>query len=142
MSNHREVLETWYRKVWTEEDSGAIDTMLVSDTKARGLGAQIHVGPSDFKIFHENLLKLVSDIDMQIDKSMEDGDWISALCTFRAKCRRSGKPVTSTGTVFIKIVDGKLVDAYNHFDFMALYEALGLLPEDAFEKCLLGDGLT
>lgn len=142
MTGHREVLETWFQKVWTQEDVATIDKMLVSDTKARGLGAQVHVGPPEFKIFHENLLKLVSDIDMQIDKSMEDGDWISALCTFRAKCRRSGKPVTATGSVFIKIVDGKLVDAYNHFDFIGLYECLGLLPDGTFARCLAGDGLA
>lgn len=142
MASHREVLETWYRKVWMEEDTDTIDAMLVADTKARGLGAQVHVGPPEFRIFHENLLKRVSDVDVQIDKSMEDGDWISALCTLHAKCRRSGKPVTGTGTVFIKIIDGKLVDAYNHFDFMGLFEQLGLLPEDAFEKCLFGDGLA
>lgn len=142
MAGHREVLETWYRKVWMEEDADTIDAMLVADTKARGLGAQVHVGPPEFRIFHQNILKLVSDIDVQVDKSMEEGDWIAALFTFRATCRRSGKPVASTGTVFIKIIDGKLVDAYNHFDFMDFYEQLGLMPEDAFEKCLLGDGLT
>jgi len=140
MSGHREVLETWFKNVWSNEDADTIDKMLVPDTQARGLGSQTHVGPSEFKVFQKNLLARVSNVEIKIDKSMEDGDWLSALCTFTSTCRQTGKPASMTGHVMIKIVDRKLVDAYNHFDFMGLYESLGLMPAGSFERCLTGDG--
>lgn len=142
MSSHREVLETWFKRVWAEEDAGAIDEMLINDTKARGLGSQTRVGPGDFKDFQHKLLQLVGDVDMQIDDCLESGDWIAALCTCRATCRKTGKPVQLTGQMHIKIVDGALVEAYNQFDFMGLYESLGLLPTGTFDRCLNGESLT
>ncbi|MEP4987312.1 MAG: nuclear transport factor 2 family protein [Paracoccaceae bacterium] len=83
MSGHREVLETWFRRVWAEEDAGAIDEMMAPGTPARGLGSQTHIGPAGFKGFQQGLLALVSDVEIKIDKSMEDGDWIFALVHFR-----------------------------------------------------------
>ncbi|MEP5396807.1 MAG: hypothetical protein ABJQ22_11190 [Hyphomicrobiales bacterium] len=52
-------------------------------TPARGLGSQTHIGPAGFKGFQQGLLALVSDVEIKIDKSMEDGDWIFALVHFR-----------------------------------------------------------
>ena len=31
MSTSREVIETWFRRVWTEEDSSAIEELFVPD---------------------------------------------------------------------------------------------------------------
>lgn len=142
MSNHREVLETWFKRVWAEEDANAIDQMLVPETAASGLGPKVHDGPAQFKGFQKGLLGLVSNVDISIDMSTEDGDWIYSLCNFTAECRRSGKPVAVTGTVIVKIIDGKLVEAYNHFDFLSMFECLGLLPGDTFEKCMCGEGMV
>lgn len=142
MSGHREVLETWFRKVWAEEDADAISAMMAPDAAARGLGSQAQVGPAEFTGFQKCLLELVSDVEIKIDKSVEDGEWIFSLCSITAKCRRSGKPITSTGTVVVKIVDGKLVEGYNHLDFFSIYEGLGLLPSGSFEQCLCGKSLS
>lgn len=135
-------METWFQKVWKEQNPVTIDEMLMPDTTARGLGDQTRIGPGDFKGFYEALLELVSDVDIRIDHSMESGDWISALCTVRAMCRRTGKPAGMTGHVQMKIVDGHIVDAYNHFDFMGFYEQLGLLPEGSFARCLGGEKIA
>ena len=44
-----------------------------------------------------------------------------------------------TGSVLVRMKGGQLAEAYNHWDFMGLYQQLGLLPDDAFERCLSGD---
>lgn len=41
----------------------------------------------------------------------------------------------------MRIVDGRIVEAYNHFDFLGLFEQLGLLPAGAFGRCLCGEGI-
>lgn len=56
MADITDVMTTWFERVWTNEDESAIDEMLVEDTHAKGLGAQSHVGPEEFKIFHRTLL--------------------------------------------------------------------------------------
>lgn len=134
----RLVLETWFRRVWKEGNVAAIDEMFVLDGKAHGLGAHTLLGPSDFKGFHAALTKKLKGIEITIDRSVEDGDWLAALCSLRAKSARSGEPVTMTGTVFARIGGGKIHEAYNHWDFMGLFGSLGSIPSDAFAKSLSG----
>ncbi|MFY9558504.1 MAG: hypothetical protein WAV47_27720 [Blastocatellia bacterium] len=37
MITSREVMETWFRRVWTEENPKAIEELFVPDGQARGL---------------------------------------------------------------------------------------------------------
>jgi hypothetical protein len=134
----RDVMETWFQRVWAEEDKTAIDELFIPDGHARGLGQNVLIGPEGFKQFHSALCGLLSDIVITIDKSVESGDWISAVCTLKAKDQKTKAPVVMTGSVMVKIVDGKLTEAYNHWDFMGLYSQLGLLPGETFEKGLSG----
>jgi ketosteroid isomerase-like protein len=138
MSTSKEVIETWFRRVWTEQDSSAIEELFIPDGKARGLGANVRIGPEGFKQFHSALTGLLSDFVITIDKSVESGEWISAVCTLRAKSRQSGAPIEFTGSVMIRIADGKLTEAYNHWDFLSMFCQLGLLPAGTFEKALGG----
>ena len=139
MSKSREVMETWFRRVWTEEDPSAIEELFVPDGEARGLGANALIGPQGFKQFHSALRGLLRDFVITIDKSIEVEDWIAAVCTLRAKSRKSGAPVQITGAVTIRIVEGKLTEAYNHWDFLGMFSQLGLLPTETFEKALGGE---
>src|SRR5687767_11393911 len=125
---NRQVIETWIHRVWTQEDTNAIDELFIPDGQARGVGRNVLIGPKGFKQFHSALCGLLSDIVITVDKSIESEDWMSAVCTLQAKDRKSGAPVVMTGSVMVRIADGKLTEAYNHWDFMGLYAQLGLLP--------------
>jgi hypothetical protein len=139
MSKNREVMETWFRRVWTEEDSTAIDELFIPDGEARGLGANFLIGPQGFKQFHSALCGLLADFVITIDKSLEVEEWISAVCTLRAKSQKSGIPIEITGSVMVRIADGKLTEAYNHWDFLSMFSQLGLLPTETFERALGGE---
>lgn len=139
MGNSADIVEKWFERVWSNEEEEAIDEMLVPDTMGHGLGSQPRVGPEQFKIFHRCFLKLMSDIDIVIDKRMQDGDWYSILITFNARRRDNGEPVSTTGHVFCRIVDDQIVEGYNHIDLIGLFGQLGLLPPDALDRCLMGE---
>jgi hypothetical protein len=139
MTTHTEVLEKWSRRVWKEADESAIDEMFGPEGEARGLGAQIRIGPEGFKEFHRHFLAMMQDFDVKIDRSMESGIWLSALCMLHAKKRGTDEPVQMSGTVYARLIDGQIVEAYNHFDFMGLYQQLGLLPDGLFERCFCGE---
>jgi len=138
MSDNLTVIQNWFHRVWNKQDVTAIDEMFAAKGMAEGLGGQILIGPQDFKVFHQALCAMVSRIEVDIDKSLEDGMWISALCTMRAVSRASGKKIQMTGTVFCMIDKGKLVQAFNHWDFMGFFEQIGLLPADALAMGLAG----
>jgi predicted ester cyclase len=149
MEDRTKIMETWFQRVWAEEDESAIEEMFIDEGAARGLGTYVsggqgsfadheRIGPAGFKEFHKALLSLVSDVRIEITKSMEQGDWLAVLCVLKAKKRGTEDKVQTTGTVFIKIADGKLLEAYNHFDFMSLFGQLGQMPANAFGDCLCG----
>ncbi len=137
-----EVIETWMRRVWKEQDADAIREMFLPDGTAEGLGEKM-IGPEDFKMFHRQLLGLIDNVDVQVQKHFQDGSWSSALC--KLDCVRkndSSQKLQMTGTVVLKIENNTIVEAYNHFDFMGLFEQLGLLPDGTFARCLEGSGVT
>ncbi len=138
MSQHKKTIETWFQRVWAEEDKNAIHELFIPEGKAKGMGADTF-GPEEFSQFHTALLALLSDVKIEIDEWFENGDNIALRCTMTAKSRKT--PETSIemkGACFTKMGDGHLIDAENFFDFMGLFEQLGLMPENSFGKALSG----
>ncbi|MEO1468590.1 MAG: nuclear transport factor 2 family protein [Pseudomonadota bacterium] len=139
--SHRAVCETWFRRVWWEQDETAIDEMLLPESRAEGLSdpdGPAMVGPEAFKIFHRSLLALIDRVEVIIERMVSEGECVSLLIHVRATCRRTGKPVEMRGHVMLRIVDGRLVEGHNHIDFIALFEQLDLMPADTLSTCLSG----
>ena len=139
MSSCKTTVETWFRRVWNEEDESAIEELFVPDGEARGLGANALVGPRDFKLFHSALRALLTNFNITIDKAIEEGDWIALICTLNATSRQSGEPVVITGSVMIRVENCQIMEAYNHWDFLTLFGQLDLLPASTFQQALAGN---
>lgn len=138
MLKGRELLETWFKRVWGDEDQSAIDELLCTESEVSGLGLSAIVGPEEFKTFHTLLLKQLSDVNVAIDKYIEQGAWGSALCTLTAVNKTNKKPVSISGSAIVRIDGGKIQVAYNNFDFLSMWAQTGLLPFDSFEQALNG----
>jgi ketosteroid isomerase-like protein len=134
-------LETWARRVWVERDLSAVDELRSPDARSHGLGMQTLLGPEQFKAFHRSLCTLLHDTNLVIDHHMQKDDWLVTLCTFTGRAA-DGREVAMNGAIHVRIVDGKIVEAYNHFDFLGLFVQLGLLPPDTFSRCMNGEPVT
>ena len=138
----KEILPVWFRRVWKEEDTNAIDEMFAPECRVMGLGLQPLIGPEDFKVFHERFCEIYENINVTIDKCIQEEDWTSALCTMHARIKATGEEVVMTGNVFFRVKDGLIQEGYDHFDFMGLWEQMGYLPLDCFEKGLCGQRIA
>ncbi|MGD9508802.1 MAG: ester cyclase [Geminicoccaceae bacterium] len=132
-----QTLRDWARRVWVERDESAIASMLSPDTTAHGLGMQTLVGPAEFKPFHTAVCALLRDTELVVDHHIEAEGWLAALCTFKGTSH-DGREVAITGTIYGRFADGKILEAYNHFDFVGLFTQLGLLPPEVLVRCLAG----
>ncbi|MBE9476947.1 MAG: ester cyclase [Proteobacteria bacterium] len=137
-----QVSEEWFQRVWLEEDAGAIFEMFQPSSSAVGLGSHPHVGPDEFSQFHASLLRLIEKVAVISDLTVEQGDWLSQLVTITGVCRKTGRMVCIHGQIMLKIIDGRIVEARNHLDFISLFEQLGILPKQFFENCLSGKVTT
>lgn len=138
----QELLETWFRRVWAEEDLDAIDAMMVPETNVYGLRKIPQLGPREFRGFAELMLQRLSNVEVGIERMIEDGDWASILMHITAKNRETGADITFDGLAMVKIEDDAITAAYNYVDFIGLFEQLGLMPGETLATCLCGKSVA
>lgn len=137
--SHLPLLETWYRRVWQEADLSAIDEMFAPDMVEHGLVPGLSVNPEEFRAIVPALLDLVDEPRFTISRSVECDDWLTAVVQLDAVASEHGRPVAASGQVLMRVAAGRIVEVYNHFDFLSLFEQLGLLPDNTMLLCLSGD---
>jgi steroid delta-isomerase-like uncharacterized protein len=133
----RDLIHRWFEEVWNKGRTEAIDEMFAEDGIAHGLsdasGAPLR-GPENFKAFHQQFRAALPDIEVIIEDTVAEGDKVAVRCTVRATHQGDGlglaatnKPVEITGISIVRVKDGKIVEGWNNFDFMKLYQQIGLL---------------
>lgn len=135
--SNRALIHRWFEEVWNKGRSDAVDEMLASDGIAHGLSddsGQPLRGPEGFKGFHAKFRGAFPDIAVTVEDTICEGDKVVARCSVRG--RHSGdslgfaatqSPVEFTGIAIVRVKDGQIVEAWNNFDFMALYKQLGAI---------------
>lgn len=136
-----DLLKDWYQRIWIDGDLDAIDSFFAPASAASGLVADLAVGPDDFRALIPAILRLIREPTFSIDRHLDAGDWLWALVVVKAKAAGSMADVVVPGQVMMRVENGKIVEAFNQFDFLALFEQLDLLPPNAFMLCLSGEAL-
>jgi steroid delta-isomerase-like uncharacterized protein len=138
MKNEYETLiHRWFEEVWNKGREDAIDEMFAEHGIANGIndaeGNPLR-GPENFKIFFRNFRSALSDLQVTVEDTVTEGNKIAARCTVRGKHAGEGigvsptnETVEFTGLTIVKLEDGKIVEAWNEFDFMKMYAQVGAL---------------
>ncbi len=138
MSDENEtLLRRWFEEVWNKGREEAIDEMFAEDGIAHGLaedGGQPLQGPSGFKPFFQKFRAAFPDIEVVVEDTITEGDKVAARCTVRGKHQSDSlgfaatqQPMEITGMTIVRVRDGKIVEAWNNFDFMSMFQQLGAL---------------
>jgi steroid delta-isomerase-like uncharacterized protein len=136
-SESMEVLHRWFEEVWNQGREEAIDELFAEEGIAHGLldeNGQELQGPAGFKPFFRRFKDAFPDIQITIEDCICEGDQSAARCTVRAKHTGEGlgiaatnNPVEFTGMCIVRVQDGKIVEAWNNFDFLSLNQQIGVL---------------
>ena len=137
MAEYESLIHRWFEEVWNNRSEDAIDEMFAEDGIANGLndaeGNPLR-GPESFKTLHRTFLSAYPDLKITVEDTVAEGDKIAARCTVRATHAGEGigvaptnQPVEFTGMTIVRIKDGKIVEAWNEFDFMKMYSQVGAL---------------
>ena len=130
-------IRRWFAEVWNEGREEAIDEMFAEDGVAYGLadetGGPLR-GASGFKPFFRNFRAAFPDIEVIVEDTIAEGDRVAARCTVRAThagdhlgFAATQRPMEITGIAIVRVGDGKIVEAWNNFDFMSMFQQLGAL---------------
>jgi predicted ester cyclase len=126
------VVRTWFKEVWDEGREDAIDRLADSNCLIHGLGPTPMRGTTEFKTLFRTFRQALGDLEIAVEKTVTEGDTCAAYC--RVKGRHVGdalgEPVTNRAIEFtgisISIVrNGKLVEGWNCFDFLTMYQQMG-----------------
>lgn len=136
---HLDLLRDWFRQVWIEGDIAAIERFFAPQALAAGLVPGAGLGPADFAAFVPALRQHLRNPEITIRHHAETADTLWALIEVRAEAAQDMTPIRFDGQVMIRLAEGRIVAAHNHFDLVTLFEALGLLPPDTIALCLAGE---
>lgn len=137
----KELLQSWYNEVWVNGNVDAIPDYFQQDMLATGVVPEMQVGADDFAELVMAFRAHVDKIEVEMPIVVDQDDWISAFLKVRMIRADTDAPVEVTGQVMARYKNGKIVEAYNQFDFVSLFEQLGQLPEDTIPICMTGQRL-
>lgn len=134
---NKALIRRWFEEVWNKGREDAIDEMFAADGIAHGLmdesGAPMR-GPIDFKPFFRSFRTAFPDIEVIVEDTVSEGDKVAARCRVRGKHQSdtlgfaaTKQPMDITGITIVRVRDGKIVGAWNNFDFMSMFRQLGKL---------------
>ncbi|MDQ5845659.1 MAG: ester cyclase [Acidobacteriota bacterium] len=134
---NKALLQRWFDEVWNKGRAEAIDEMLSADGIVHGLSddpSNPIKGAFGFKPFHQTFRGAFPDIEVVVEDMIAEGDKVAARCSVRGKhsgdhlgIAASNAPVDFDGLCIVRIRDGKIVEAWNNFDFMRMNRQIGLM---------------
>ena len=131
------LIRRWFEEVWNKGRAESIDELFAENGIAHGLSddpAKPITGPRDFRPFHTLFREAFPNMMIVVEDVVAEGDKVAARCSVRAKHEgdfmgreATQAPVEFTGITIVRIDNGKIVEAWNNFDFMSLHKQVGLL---------------
>jgi steroid delta-isomerase-like uncharacterized protein len=134
---NKAVLRRWFDEVWNQGRSEVIEELFDEYGIAHGLSddpANPIRGPKGYRPFYEVFRQAFPNVIIDIEDMVAEGDKVAARCSVRGKhegdfmgSAPTQAPVEITGITIVRIENGKIVEAWNNFDFMTLHRQCGLL---------------
>ena len=134
---NKALIRRWFEEVWNKGRVEAIAEMFAADGVAHGLSdepGKTIKGPDDFRPFHSIFRGAFPDIEVVVEDTIAEGDLVAARCSVRGRhtgdhlgIAASNAPVKFTGMAIVRIRDGKIVEAWNNFDFLAMNKQIGIM---------------
>jgi len=132
------VVREWFEQVWNQQDATAIERLMAPNAVVHDLptptGAPMQ-GPGGFKPFHRKFLAAFPDIHVDVLRTIVEGDHVAVHCRVTAThhgdalgIAATGRQATISGIAIARVENDQMVEAWNCFDFLSLYQQLGLVP--------------
>jgi predicted ester cyclase len=121
--SHRKFLDRWFEEVWCNRNESMIDELVSKDCLIHGLPTGGPRGPEGFRPVFRAFTDAFPNIHMAIDDSVEDKNKIGFRCT-GVFTKADGEEIKVAGGGMVGIQDGKIVEAWNVWDFMEMLAKL------------------
>ena len=134
---NKQLVRRWFEEVWNKGRAELIEELFDEYGIAHGLSddpAKPIKGPTDYTPFYKQFREAFPNMRIVIEDLVAEGDKVAARCSVRGKHEGNFRgiaptqsPVDFTGMTILRIADGKIVEAWNNFDFLTMNKQCGLL---------------
>ena len=135
--DNKALTERWFEEVWNKGRAEAIRELVAEDLVVHGLSdakGEAIKSVKEFDRFHSQFVNAFPNIQVKVEDLIAEGDKVAARCTVSAKHTGDAlgfapthADVDFTGIAIVRIKDGKIVEAWNNFDFMKMNRQLGII---------------
>ncbi len=130
------IMQEWFDNLWNAGDESTLDRLMHANGVVHGLttpdGEPIR-GPQGFAPFYRAFRSAFPDVHIAVEHSVSEGDWTVAHCRVTGThtgaglgMPATGKSVEFCGFALGRMEDGQIVEAHNCFDFLAMYQQIGV----------------
>ncbi len=137
LEENKALIRRWFEEVWNKGRADAIAEMLAEDAVVHGLSedaAKPLRGPTGFLPFHAQFREAFPGIEVVVEDTIAEGDLVAVRCSVRGKHVGDSLGFKATqataefdGIAIVRVREGKIVEAWNNFDFMNMYKQLGVM---------------
>jgi steroid delta-isomerase-like uncharacterized protein len=136
-----DLAKRWFEEVWNKRRLDAIDEMATDDVVGHGEaehGKDLR-GKAHVKVFATHLLGAFPDIKVTPMVSVAEGDLVALRwqATMSHKgpfmgIAATGRNLEITGTTIFRFADGKIAEAWDNWDQLAMMVQIGAVPAASF----------
>jgi steroid delta-isomerase-like uncharacterized protein len=129
-----DVMRTWFDEVWNQGREATIDRLFAANSVAHGLPGGDLNGPEAFRSVFHAFRGGLPDIHIDVEKTVTEGETVAVFCRVTGTHTGlslgfppTGRRVDFNGVVFARVVDGLLQEGWNCFDFLTMYQQMGIV---------------
>ena len=133
---NKKLVREMFERVWNGEDApSVVKATRAEDAVSRGLGAESLRNQDEYLSFVHLVKSVLKETRVEVHETIAERDLVSMHATLRGKTY-GGKPVTVMGIGIVKVENGKVVQAWNSWDGLALQAQLGVTGATSIEGVL------
>lgn len=123
------VVRSWFQEIWNEGKEDAIDRLAADNFTAHG--APTLRSAAEFKVLYRQFRQALPDIQVTVERTVTQGEFCAGYCRVTAHHTGDGlgepsnREVAFDGVVLALVRDGKIVEGWNCFDFLSMYQQIG-----------------
>ena len=132
------VVHNWFEELWNQGREDTIDRLFAVDGVAHGLptpdGSPLR-GRDAFRPFFRTFRSAFPNIRVEVTETVCQEDMVTVRCHVTGSHQGHNLGVAATGNnidfwgmCMCRVRDGFIVEGWNSFDFLALYQQIGVLP--------------
>lgn len=130
-----DVLRTWFERVWNQGDAQGIDDLYGPNAVAHGQPNTPIPGPEGFRPVYQAFRAAFPNLRIEVTHAISEGDLGVVHCCVTGThtghlmgIPPTNRPVDFTGMTMGRVVDGRILEGWNNYDFVTMYQQLGVEP--------------